>query len=137
MHAPAPWTTAQDPDGDGEYLVVDANGAVVADCGTLGRSLEEQERIASAIAALITTLEGARAAMQRVLDGRGFDTLDELAGECLQSQVDVAAAVIARATGTKPMVGRGLRAMEDSRPGRAAEGAERSEHARASARPGV
>jgi hypothetical protein len=101
MAAPTPWTTAQDPDGDGEYLVVDANGDLVCDAGVLGRSLQEQEAIASSLVALISTLEGARAAMQRVLDGRGFDTLDELAGECLQSQVDVAAAVIARATGTQ------------------------------------
>lgn len=134
MAAPFPWKVVIDPDvpDAGSILVVDAHGDVVVDAGVLGRSREENERIACGIVAMASALEDARAAMQRVLDGRGFDTLDELAGECLQSQVDVAAAAIARATGAS-MVGR----VEGSQPGRAAEGAERSEHARASARPGV
>jgi hypothetical protein len=135
MPAPLPWSVALDSDvpDAGSVLVVDANGEVVCDVGILGREREENERHAHAIAALITTLEGARAAMQRVLDGRGFDTLDELAGECLQSQVDVATAVIARVTGApRRMVGRVdhgslVERMEDTnRPGREkpAEGAE-------------
>lgn len=132
MPAPLPWSVALDPDVDdaGSVLVVDANGEVVGDFGVLGRTREENERHANAVVALISTLEGALAAMQRVLDGRGFDTLDELAGECLQSQVDAATAVIARVTGNqRRMVGRGSLAgpMEDtSRPGRGspAEGAD-------------
>jgi hypothetical protein len=132
MPAPLPWSVALDPDvpDAGSVLVLDANGEVVGDFGVLGRAREENERHANTVVELIATLEGARAAMQRVLDGRGFD---ELAGECLQSQVDVAAAVIARATGAqRRMVGRVdhgslVGPMEDtSRPGRGnpAEGAD-------------
>lgn len=56
MLAPTPWTAEPDAEedqieGDARaFLVIDANGEVVADCGILGRSKAEQEAHAAFIA---------------------------------------------------------------------------------------
>ena len=136
MSAPLPWSVALDseiPDA-GSVLVLDANNEVVCDVGVLGRTREENEANARLIVGLLATLIRCRDGMKRVLAGRGFDTLDELAGEVLQSEVDVANALIARATGA-PMVGRERSGVVEDVPGRGNEGAAERRDGRSTVHP--
>lgn len=136
MLAPFPWTVGQDPDereivGDDapKYLVLDARGETVADCGIFGRSIDEQERHAAFVALapkLHMGLKGAAVSLCR----------DTCAGgthhpycKALTRLLDEAAA----------LVGPELVVVEDSQPGRArpAEGADGAWGAQRAARPGV